>query len=158
MQGICFTLGIELMLAADIVVAADDCRFAQIEVKRGIMPAGGATIRMVERAGWGNAQRYLLTGDEFGSGRGAAAGLRAGGGAGRPAEGAGAGDCAHHRRAGAAGRAGLAGLVAGLAVDHGPHAAIREFNAQQARLMATEDAAEGVRSFVERRKGRFSGR
>jgi hypothetical protein len=24
--------------------------------------------------------------------------------------------------------------------------------------MATEDAAEGVRSFVERRKGRFSGR
>ena len=66
-QGICFTLGIELMLAADIVVAADDCRFAQIEVKRGIMPAGGATIRMVERAGWGNAQRYLLTGDEFGS-------------------------------------------------------------------------------------------
>ena len=66
-QGICFTLGIELMLAADIVIAADDCRFAQIEVKRGIMPAGGATIRMVERAGWGNAQRYLLTGDEFGA-------------------------------------------------------------------------------------------
>src|SRR5690242_7440435 len=64
-QGICFTLGIELMLAADVVVAAEDCRFAQIEVKRGIMPAGGATIRMVERAGWGNAQRYLLTGDEF---------------------------------------------------------------------------------------------
>ena len=66
-QGICFTLGIELMLAADIVVAAEDCRFAQIEVKREIMPAGGATIRMVERAGWGNAQRYLLTGDEFGA-------------------------------------------------------------------------------------------
>jgi enoyl-CoA hydratase len=31
-QGICFTLGIELMLASDIVVAASDCRFAQIEV------------------------------------------------------------------------------------------------------------------------------
>ena len=45
-----------------------------------------------------------------------------------------------------------------ISVDHGPHAAIREFNAQQARLMATQDAAEGVRSFVERRKGRFSGR
>ena len=66
-QGICFTLGIELLLAADIVIAAEDCRFAQIEVKRGIMPAGGATVRMVERAGWGNAQRYLLTGDEFGA-------------------------------------------------------------------------------------------
>ena len=63
-QGICFTVGVELMLSADIVVAADDCRFSQMEVKRGIMARGGATIRMVERAGWGNAMRYLLTGDE----------------------------------------------------------------------------------------------
>ena len=64
-QGITFTLGIELMLAADIVVAAHDCRFAQLEVARGIMATGGATIRMAERAGTGNAMRYLLTGDEF---------------------------------------------------------------------------------------------
>jgi enoyl-CoA hydratase/carnithine racemase len=64
-QGITYTIGIELMLAADIVVAASDCRFSQLEVKRGIMATGGATIRMVERAGWGNAMRYLLTGDEF---------------------------------------------------------------------------------------------
>jgi enoyl-CoA hydratase len=54
-QGICYTLGIELMLASDIVVAASDCRFAQIEVKRGIMPSGGASIRMPERAGLGSA-------------------------------------------------------------------------------------------------------
>lgn len=64
-KGICFTLGIELMLAADIVVAASNARFAQVEVKRGIMPTGGATTRMVSRSGWGNAMRYLLTGDEF---------------------------------------------------------------------------------------------
>ncbi|MDA1331629.1 MAG: crotonase/enoyl-CoA hydratase family protein [Proteobacteria bacterium] len=64
-KGICFTLGIELMLAADIVVAASNSRFAQIEVKRGIMPTGGATTRMVSRSGWGNAMRYLLTGEEF---------------------------------------------------------------------------------------------
>jgi len=50
-QGICFTLGIEMMLAADLVVAASNTRFAQIEVKRGLLPTGGATIRMVERAG-----------------------------------------------------------------------------------------------------------
>ena len=56
-QGITFTLGLELMLAADLVVAADNCRFAQLEVKRGIMPTGGATIRMAQRAGWGNAMR-----------------------------------------------------------------------------------------------------
>ena len=111
-QGICFTLGIELMLAADIVVAADDCRFAQIEVKRGIMPAGGATVRMVERAGWGNAQRYLLTGDEFG----AAEALRLGFvqevvPAGQQKERA-LEHRAGHRRAGAAGRARLARLLA----------------------------------------------
>src|SRR5579863_2925608 len=64
-QGICLTIGIELMLAADVRIAASDTRFAQIEIKRGIYPAGGATIRFVREAGWGNAMRYLLTGDEF---------------------------------------------------------------------------------------------
>ena len=66
-QGISFTITIELMLAADIVIAASDCRFGQIEVKRGIFANHGATMRIVERAGWGNAMRYLLTGDEFDS-------------------------------------------------------------------------------------------
>ncbi|MEG2977664.1 MAG: enoyl-CoA hydratase-related protein, partial [Comamonas sp.] len=64
-KGICFTVGIELMLGADIVVAADDCRFAQMEVQRCIMPTGGATLRMAERAGVGNAMLHLLTGDPF---------------------------------------------------------------------------------------------
>mgnify|MGYP006168054093 CR=1 FL=1 len=61
-KGICFTVGIELMLGADIVVAADDCRFSQLEVQRCIMPTGGATLRMAERAGVGNAMLHLLTG------------------------------------------------------------------------------------------------
>jgi enoyl-CoA hydratase/carnithine racemase len=52
---------------ADIVVAADNCRFSQLEVKRGIMATGGATLRMAERAGLGNALLHLLTGDEFDS-------------------------------------------------------------------------------------------
>lgn len=53
-KGITFTVGIELMLAADIVVAANDCRFSQLEVKRGIMATGGATLRMAERSGLGD--------------------------------------------------------------------------------------------------------
>ena len=44
-QGIVFTIGIELMLAGDIVVAADDARFCQMESKRGIAPFGGAHFR-----------------------------------------------------------------------------------------------------------------
>ena len=33
------------MLAGDIVVAPDDCRFSQLEPKRGTMATGGATFR-----------------------------------------------------------------------------------------------------------------
>src|SRR5215470_13811258 len=64
-QGICLTIGIELMLAADIRIAASNAQFAQIEIKRGLFPFGGATIRLPREIGWGNAMRYLLTGDEF---------------------------------------------------------------------------------------------
>jgi len=41
-NGIAFTLSIELALAADIVIAADDVRFRQLETGRGIIPFGGA--------------------------------------------------------------------------------------------------------------------
>ena len=53
------------MLASDIVVAAESTRFGQIEVARGILPFGGATIRFPRAAGWSNAMRWLLTGDLF---------------------------------------------------------------------------------------------
>ncbi|CDF84990.1 enoyl-CoA hydratase [Pseudomonas knackmussii B13] len=64
-QGYCFTIGIELMLAADICLCASNARFAQMEVRRGLFPFGGATLRLPQTAGWGNAMRWLLTGDEF---------------------------------------------------------------------------------------------
>src|SRR6185369_16556956 len=66
-HGICLTIGIELSLATDIRVASVTTRFAQIEIKRGIYPVGGATLRFPREVGWGNAMRYLLTGDEFGA-------------------------------------------------------------------------------------------
>ncbi len=66
-QGITFTIGIEMLLAADIRIAANDVRFAQLEIARGLYPLGGATFRLVREAGWGNAMRYLLTADEFGA-------------------------------------------------------------------------------------------
>ncbi len=37
-QGITYTFGVEMMLAGDIVIAADSARFGQVEVKRGIAP------------------------------------------------------------------------------------------------------------------------
>ncbi|MEO0605848.1 MAG: crotonase/enoyl-CoA hydratase family protein, partial [Myxococcota bacterium] len=64
-QGYCLTIGIELILAADICIADSDAIFGQIEINRGIFPFGGATVRLPQVAGWGNAMRWLLTGDRF---------------------------------------------------------------------------------------------
>ncbi len=66
-KGITFTYGLELMLAADIAIADKKTTFAMLEVKRGLLMTGGATIRFVERAGWSNAMKYLLTGIKFDS-------------------------------------------------------------------------------------------
>ena len=61
------SVGHELFLSSDIRVAAIDCIFGQLEVTRGVFPAGGATVRFPREAGWGNAMRYMLTGDEWGT-------------------------------------------------------------------------------------------
>src|SRR3954454_6209850 len=63
--GVAFTVSVELALASDIVVAAEGVRFRQLEVVRGILPFGGATIRAPRQLGWGNAMRFLLTAEEF---------------------------------------------------------------------------------------------
>jgi hypothetical protein len=54
-----------MMLAADIVVAADTARFCQMESKRGIAPLAGAHFRFLTRTGWGNAMYHLMLCDEF---------------------------------------------------------------------------------------------
>lgn len=156
-KGITYTLGIELMLAADIVIAADDCRFSQLEVKRGIMATGGATLRMAERAGLGNAMLHLLTGDEFGSEEAlrlnfvqkvVPAGEEL--------------DEAIRIAEAVAAQAPLAVVATRQsvlkAIEEGPIAAMRDFVPTQTRLANTGDAAEGVRSFVEKRAAAFKGR
>jgi enoyl-CoA hydratase/carnithine racemase len=156
-HGITFTIGIELMLAADIVVAADDCRFSQLEVRRGIMATGGATLRMAARAGLGNAMLHLLTGDEFD----AAEALRLNFVQKVVPSGTQL-DEAIRLAERIAAQAPLAVIAtrsnAIKAVEQGPTAAREDFLPMQTRLARTEDAAEGVRSFIERRPGRFSGR
>ncbi len=156
-QGWCLTIGMELMLAADIRVADEDTRFAQIEVKRGIYPIGGATIRLIQELGWGNAMRYLLTGDELSAREAHRLGL--------VQEVTPKGEAFAKALALAQCIAQQSPLGVRATLDsarkaqlEGEAAATSALLPEMARLMATDDAAEGLRAFLERRPARFSGR
>ncbi|RZL05143.1 MAG: crotonase/enoyl-CoA hydratase family protein [Rubrivivax sp.] len=156
-KGITYTIGIELMLAADIVVAADDGRFSQLEVQRGIMATGGATLRMAERSGLGNAMLHLLTADVFDSAEALRLNFVQ-----RVVPAGNELDEALRIASQIALQAPLAVVATRLnarkAVEDGPMAAAAEFEATQQRLAQSEDAREGVLSFQERRAARFAGR
>lgn len=155
-QGWCLTIGTELALACDVVVAADDTKFGQIEVKRGIYPFGGATLRLPKVAGWHNAMRYLLTGDIFDAAEARRIGLVA-----EVTSPDTVLQCATELAkkivavAPLAVQASIQSARAGLLDE--PTEAQRLIERAQV-LMKTEDAAEGLASFVERREAKFSGR
>jgi enoyl-CoA hydratase len=66
-HGDTWNLAHELFLVADIRVASEDTDFGQDENTHGRFPGGGATIRFPREVGWGNAMRYILTGDHWGA-------------------------------------------------------------------------------------------
>ena len=156
-QGTCLTIGIELMLATDIRIAASNARFAQIEIKRGLFPFGGATIRLPREVGWGNAMRYLLTGDEFNAAEALRIGLvqevvepeqlltRA---------------TQLAQVVSAQAPLGVRATLksARLAIAEGEKAAIQQFLPDLQEIMQSEDIKEGIQSFIERRQANFKGR
>ena len=156
-QGLCLTVGIEMMLAADIVIAADTARFCQMESKRGIAPLGGAHFRFLTRTGWGNAMYHLMLCDEFDAERALQIGLvqevvPAGQQVARASEIA-------QRIAGNAPIGIRAMKEAALKfIQAGEAMAIAGIPAIHAAVMGTEDAKEGIQSFVERREAQFQGR
>ncbi len=155
-QGLCLTIGLELLLATDIRVAAADTRFAQIEIKRGIYPVGGATVRLIQEIGWGNAMRYLLTADEISAEEALRFGLvQELTEPGRPVE------RALVIAATIAAQAPL-GVMATLASARltrarGEKAAIERLLPDLMPMMESEDLKEGVQSFIERRDAKFKG-
>lgn len=156
-QGITFTVGIEMMLAADMVVAADNARFQQLESKRGIAPLGGAHFRYLTRTGWGNTMYHLLRCDEFDAARALDLGF--------VQEVVPFGqqvDRAHELAREICANAPLgvrAAKAAALTYIHaGEQAAIESIDDVKARVFASEDFKEGIASFLERREAVFTGR
>ena len=155
-QGITFTIGIEMLLAADIRIAASDARFAQLEIARGLYPLGGATFRLVREAGWGNAMRYLLTADEFGASEALRMGLiQEVAEPGKQLEQA----VAIAERIAAQAPLGVEATLrsARLSVVEGELQAAARIRDDMRRILASDDFHEGVASFRERRPARFSG-
>ena len=141
------------MLAADIAIADNNTTFAMLEVKRGLLMTGGATIRFVERAGWSNAMKYLLTGIKFDSNEAFRMNLIQ----------------EIHKTNDLFTRAvELAGLICSASPDAvkeviknsriaqiNQKTAINEFDGVQNKLIKGKDFKEGLKSFLEKREPYF---
>jgi enoyl-CoA hydratase len=57
--------GFEIVLACDLVVAAEHARFGLPEVTRGLMAASGGAVRLPQRLSWPLAMELLLVGDRI---------------------------------------------------------------------------------------------
>jgi enoyl-CoA hydratase len=156
-RGRCYTIGLELLLAQDIRVASTDARIALLEVKRGIYPVGGGTVRLFQEIGWGNAMRYLLTGDEITATEAYRLGLVQ-----ELTEPGNEFDRAVEIATDISKRAPL-GVMAALksariASVEGTRAALARLMPDLMPVMRSEDALEGLMSFIERREAHFKGK
>ena len=148
----------ELHLVADIRVASADVRFGQDENTHGRFPGGGSTIRFPREAGWGNAMRYMLTGDHWGAQEAyrmgviqqiapdPATALQAGIGL--------------ARKIAACGPLGIKTTLesAHLAIDQSEAAAFARLGEQFGRLFHTEDFIEGRNAEAEGRPPVYQGK
>jgi enoyl-CoA hydratase/carnithine racemase len=154
-HGACFAGGLEVALNGDVIVAAQGTLFGQPEVTRGVFAFGGGVIRWLQRTSWGNAQLHLLTGDTLTAEEAHRIGLVQ--------------EIVAHEAlmdrglaiASAIAEAAPLGVKYSLAISRaaiheGPLAAA-EMAKLRDEIVETEDAAEGVRSFLEKRKGNYVG-
>jgi enoyl-CoA hydratase len=154
-DGIAYGGGFEVALAADLVVAAERAEFAVPEVKLGLVPGGGATQRLPRLVGANKAKEMLTTGEPIDAAEAKTHGLVTRSTAGDPREEAVslAEDICEN--------APLAVREAKRLVDQGLDSSLEtglSFEQEVTfTLYETEDTAEGIDTFVEKRDPEFTG-
>ena len=143
--------GFEIALACDLIVAARDARFGIPEVKRGLVAAGGALIRLPRRIPYHVAMELALTGDPIGAERAYELGI--------------ASRLTEPGEALAAARELAATIAANgpLAIDATKRILVADEDWERAGAISgpvseSEDAREGARAFAEKRAPVWRGR
>jgi enoyl-CoA hydratase/carnithine racemase len=63
LNGLAYGGGLELAVCCDLLIAGSDVRVALPEVKLGVLPGSGGTVRVPRRVGEGRAKELMFTGD-----------------------------------------------------------------------------------------------
>jgi enoyl-CoA hydratase len=149
--------GCEVAMMCDFIIAADNARFGQPEITIGIIPGGGGTQRLTRSVGKSKAMEMILTGRTMDADEAERAGLVS-----RvvPLD-----DLLDEATAAARTIAKLsrpAVMMAKESVDRAYETTLAEGVRFERRLFhstfATEDKAEGMAAFVEKREPRFQNR
>jgi enoyl-CoA hydratase len=149
--------GCELAMMADIILAADNAKFGQPEVKIGLIPGMGGSQRLTRAIGKSKAMEMVLTGRTMGAEEAERAGLvsRVVPVAALLAE-------AHTLAEAIAGMSKPVAMIAKEAVNRAYESSLREGLLFERRMnhacFGTEDQKEGMAAFVEKRSANFTHR
>ncbi len=149
--------GLELALACHLRVASENARFGLPEVKLGIIPGFGGTIRLARLVGRGRALELILTGEMVDAAEAHRIGL-----VNRVVPAGEARQAALDLLGGILKNGPVALAMALESVDAAYHASTEDAQRLESNLFgllaATEDMREGMQAFLEKRAARFSGR
>jgi enoyl-CoA hydratase len=156
-HGFCLGGGLELAMCCDIRVASEDTTLGQPEIKLGLIPGGGGTQRLPRLVGIGRAQYLNMTGDSIGAAQAYEWGLVekvVPAGEARDAALEIARTIASRSPVSVAVLRELARTTRDLSLEEGLRREAEGFR----RCLESEDGAEGVAAFLEKREPSFTGR